>query len=166
MSLTRRRFIETASLTLLASTALPRAFAQRGPSLKSDPFSPEKQDLLQNVTEETFKPLIGESFAVMRGTTQVALLTLLSVDKSAPSAASEKQPSAPGKPLAGPSPRVAATAITSFVLHFKSLSRQTLPQATYTVTSRSVGSFALFLTPSDPALNPHEYAAAFSLLPL
>jgi hypothetical protein len=81
-------------------------------------------------------------------------------------AASDKQPSAPVKVLAAPSPRIASAAITGFVLHFKSASRQTLPQATYTLTNRSVGSFALFLTPSDPSLNPQEFAAAFSLLPL
>jgi hypothetical protein len=166
MSLTRRRFLETASLTLVASTVLPRAFAERAGSLKADPFSPEKQDFLENATEETFKPLIGESFAVMQGTAQVASLTLLSVAKPAPVAASDKPRPEAGRVLAGPSPRIAAAPITSFVLQFKSNSRQTLPQATYTLTSRSVGTFALFLTPSDPSLHPHEYAAAFSLLPL
>ena len=166
MSLTRRRFLETASLTLVATTALPRAFAQPAGSLKADPFSPENQDFIENASEETFKPLIGESFAVMKGTDQVASLTLLSVAKPAPLAASDKQPSAPVKVLAAPSPRIASAAITGFVLHFKSASRQTLPQATYTLTNRSVGSFALFLTPSDPSLNPQEFAAAFSLLPL
>jgi hypothetical protein len=166
MSLTRRRFLETASLTLVATTALPHAFGQRAGSPKADPFSPEKQDFLQNASEETFKPLIGESFAVMQGAAQVATLTLASVDKPSVGAASEKERSTPVKALAGPSPRVAPIAITSFALHFTSTSRQTLPQGTYTLTNRSVGSFALFLSPSDPSLNPRGYAAAFSLLPL
>jgi hypothetical protein len=166
MSLTRRRFLETASLTLVAATAVPRGFAQRAGRLKDDPFSIEKQDFLQNATEETFKPLIGESFALMQGSAQVASLTLLSVAKPAPLTSPGKDQSTPVKVLAGPSPRVAAPGINSFVLHFRSSSRETLPQATYTVTNRSVGTFALFLTPSDLSLNSHEYVAAFSLLPL
>lgn len=158
MSLTRRRFIETASLSVLATATLPSAFAQRGPGLKDDTFSLENQVALANVTEETFKPLIGESFAVMKGTQRLDSLTLQAVVKPEPSAASTKHA------LASREPRFPGQTVTSFSLRFQGSRQQPLPQGTYTLKSGSIGSFSLFLAPSDPETNPHGYAALFSLL--
>ncbi len=159
MSLTRRRFLGTASLSLLAGAALPGVFAQRSPGRKDDTFSLENQAAIENASEETFKPLIGESFAVMKGRQQLESLTLTDVVKPEPVAASAK------RPLPDRAPRYPAQQVASFSLRFQGSGSQQLPQGTYVLKSASLGSLSLFISPSDPKTNPHGYAAVFSLLP-
>lgn len=156
MSLSRRRFIESASLTVLASAVLPAAFAQGASRLKDDPFSAENADVLANVSEETFKPFIGDSFDVMNANRLLDTLTLFEVT------AAEPAPTPAKASVAGRSSRTPAT--TSFSLRFHGSATSTLEQRIYTVENASLGSFPLFLTPGNPEMNPPRYIASFSLL--
>ena len=90
MSLTRRRFVEAASLTLLAGAVRPVSFAQSISGPADDTFSAENVAALEGVSEETFKPFIGESFSIHQGNRKIESLTLRSVT-SAPEAASESK---------------------------------------------------------------------------
>ncbi len=158
MSLNRRRFVESASLTLLASAALPTAFAQHISGRKGDPFNPENPDVLANASEENFKPFIGESFAVMKAGQRVDSLTLVEVTAAAPPPSASNAGTAPGLP------RVPTPAVTSFSLRFRGLGASILPEGTYTVKNRVLGSFPLFLSATGPATDPRRYTATFTLL--
>jgi hypothetical protein len=157
MSLTRRRFIETASLTMLATAALPAGLAQSAAKLSGTPFDPEKIAVLDGVSELTFKPFIGEGFAVIQANRKIGSLTLLSVT-SAGSA-----PESPQAQSARSAPKHVGAPITSFSLRFKG-SGAPLPQATYTLDQDSLGTFPLFLVPAGPGVNPQTYTATFTLL--
>jgi hypothetical protein len=157
MSLTRRRFIEAASLTLLASAARPIAFAQTASGLTDDTFQEKNLAVLDNASEETFKPLVGERFTVMHGKQQLESLTLDSVTTA------EEPSSAPKAPRATLSSKPANEATTGFGLHFRG-SGKSLSQGTYTMKNHSLGSFALFIVPGGPGLNPHTYTATFNRL--
>jgi len=158
MSLTRRRFIESASLTLLASAALPTAFAQRASGLKDDTFKLEDLTVLESASEERFKPLIGESFAVLQANRRLDSLTLLSVTAAAP------PPPASKVLKAGRAARFPAQAVSSFSLRFQGSGASSLAQGTYTLKSDILGSFPLFLVPGGTDVSPHTYTAVFSLL--
>jgi hypothetical protein len=159
MSLTRRRFVEAASLTLLAGTVRPIAFALRGRGLDAGPFSPENVAVLDEASEETFKPLIGETFSVLQGNRRLEELTLLSVTSAASPNAESRLPRVgrPSKPSEQP--------VSSFSLRFET-SGNALPQGTYTLRNESMGNFPLFIVPSGPGITPLSYTATFSQLTL
>jgi hypothetical protein len=159
MSLTRRRFIEAASLTLLASTARPLALAQSISGSDRGTFCAEDVAVLNSLSEETFQAMIGESFAVLQGNRRLEYLTLLSVT----SAATPKLESR--LPRAGAPSRLPEQAIHSFSLHFQTSGRS-LGQGTYTLNNESLGSFPLFFVPGGPGMSPNSYTATFSLLVL
>lgn len=162
MALTRRRFIEAASLTLLASAARPAAFAQAASESKDDTFQDENLALLDHASEETFKPYVGDRFVVMNGKQQVESLTLESVrTASEPSSAAQVPRAALSTRRAAS--KVATETVTSFGLHFRG-SGKSLSQGTYTLKNHSLGSFALFIVPGGPAMNPKTYTATFSRL--
>jgi hypothetical protein len=157
MSLTRRRFIEAASLTVLASTVRPIAFAQSVSGLKDDTFSSENLAVLDDVSEETFKPLIGEKFKVIQGKRQLESVTLLSVSAAA-------QPSTASRlPNAYRLSKDSRQAAEGFSLRFRG-SGKSLTQGTYTLKNESLGSVALFIVPCGPGTNPQTYTATFNLL--
>ncbi|MDR3775209.1 MAG: hypothetical protein P4L26_17780 [Terracidiphilus sp.] len=157
MSLTRRRFIGTASLSALASAAFPTVLAQTIAPRKDDPFKQQNLDVLANASEETFKPYIGESFAMVQGGRRLASLTLLAVTPAAP------PPSASKSSAAGSPPRRSGQTVRSFSLSFQG-SGASEPQGTYTLNKNSLGSFSLFLVPGGPGKSPQTYTAVFSLL--
>jgi hypothetical protein len=157
MSLTRRRFIEAASLTLLASSAPAVAFAQSVSGLKQGTFSAEEVAVLDDISEETFAPLIGESFAVSQGNRRLEPLTLLSVT----SAAKPNPPSTLSK--ARNTLKPPEQTVNCFSLRFKS-SGESLTQGTYTLTNASLGSFPLFIVPGSRETSPHSYTATFNRL--
>ena len=160
MSLNRRRFLESASLALLANAALPAAFARRPSGLRDDPFSQENAEVLANASEETFKPFIGETFAVMQGSRRLESLTLLEVTNNEPA------PSATRPRTVGRAPRAPEQAVKSFSLHFEGTGRPRLAQRIYAVENNRLGRFPLFLTPGNPEVSPQRYVASFSLLVL
>ena len=162
MSLTRRRFIEAASLTLLASAARSVAFAQKATGSTDDTFQDKDLAVLENASEETFKPLVGERFTVLHGKQQLESLTLDSVTTAEePSPASEVPRATLSSRPASSSPTKETA--TSFGLHFRG-SGKSLSQGTYTFKNHNLGSFALFIVPGGPEMNPHTYTATFSRL--
>jgi hypothetical protein len=157
MSLTRRHFIETASLTLLASAACPTVFAQSASGAKDGTFSAENLSLLEDVTEETFKPYIGDSFAVSEGSRSMGSLVLHSV------APAPLPPSPPKQPMVGQVPPPSNQAVDGFSLQFKG-SGTSLHQGTYTLKNTRLGNVSLFIVPGGQKTSPHTYTAVFSLL--
>jgi len=160
MSQTRRRFIESASLTLMASTVIPRVFAQSASTRKDDPFSQENSDVLANASEETFKPFIGETFAVMQAGRRLESLTLLDVTRN------ELAPPATKARAAERAPKPPEQAVKSFSLQFEGTGRPRLAQQIYAVENSRLGRFPLFLTPGNPEVSSQRYVASFSLLAL
>ena len=157
MSLTRRHFIEAASLTVLASAAHPIGLAQTISSSDQGTFSAEAVAVLDSVSEETFTPLVGGSFAVYQGNRRIETLNLISVT-------TVETPKVPSRlPRAGRPSRPTEEAVQGFSLQFQTSGRS-LRQGTYTLKNDSLGSFPLFIVPSGPGMSPPSYTATFSLL--
>jgi hypothetical protein len=166
MILNRRRFLESASITMLGTAALPGAFAETVRGLGGNRLSGTNFAGLENASVELFQPLIGESFQVTQwGGVLLDRLTLLAATPfESPQTASRtgKANSAPKIPASIVSSSVPA--VNSFGLRFQGSSASQFPQGTYTVTNQSLGSFALFLVPGGPGKSPQTYTAIFSLL--
>jgi hypothetical protein len=150
MSLTRRRFIETASLSLLASAVLPAALA----SQKDQTFNSDGLALLDSVSTQTFEPYIGERFQVSGAYVSLILLSVT----AAPGPSQATKP-----PMVGRLPKPSQQALTGFSLRFRG-SGTSLKQGTYKLENPSLGSIPLFLVPSGPGVSPPRYTAVFNLL--
>ncbi len=157
MSLTRRRFIQTASLSVLASAACPAAFAQSKIEPKDDLFSPEHLTVFNGVSQQTFESLIGESFAVSDAGRSLGSLTLLSVAATTPA------PDATKLPMVVRLPKPSQESLTGFSLRFQG-SGAALEQGTYTLEQGTLGSFPLFIVPAGSGVKPPTYTAIFNLL--
>jgi hypothetical protein len=157
MSLTRRRFIQTASLSVLASAACPVAFAQSGFEPKDDLFDPEHLTVFNGVSPQSFESLIGETFAVRDASRPLGSLMLLSVAAGAPVQAATKVP------MVGRVPKPSQRPLTSFSLRFQG-SGAALEQGTYTLEHETLGSFPLFIVPSGSGAEPPTSTAIFNLL--
>jgi hypothetical protein len=158
MSLTRRRFLETASLSLMASAALPSAFAEESHEPIDDRFSPEHLRTFNAMSAEKFEPLIGDKFAVTASNGARYSWTLVSVTAGTPLAAAATGMHAETKIAMSSQPSV-----KSFTLRFRG-SGDPLTQDTYTVQHSALGAFPLFLVPGGPEANPPMYSAVFAVL--
>ncbi len=143
MSVTRRSFLERATVTMLAGTVLPRAFAQSSSSF------------FDNISAETFKPFIGDEFGIAANGRSLGSLTLIAVTQS-PSTAPATAKSGSGSTSSTP-------AVDAFTLKFQG-SGHRLPQETYTLSQLSLGSFPLFLVPGSSVGSSPTYTAVFNLL--
>ncbi len=157
MSLTRRYFIGSASLSLMATTVLRGAFAQRLLDAKETTFGDENLSLLNDATEQTFEPFIGDSFAVSQESRRFGSLTLHSVS-SAPKPARAKK-----LPIVGKVPPSSSQGMNSFFLQFKG-SGSPLQQGSYTFKNGRLGSISLFIVPGGEKSKPYTYTAAFCTL--
>jgi len=160
MTITRRHFLETASITALAGAILPGALAQRGRPLNEDTFSPDGMAIFYGVSPQTFKSLIGEDFAASLGGKPLGSLTLIKVNAAAP--ANQPEP-ATGARLVGRVPKPSQQATTSFTLRFQGTGAG-LEQETYTLNHPALGSFPLFIVPASREVNPPTYTAVFNQL--
>jgi hypothetical protein len=172
MSLTRRRFTQSASLSLLAGAAFPHAFAQsRSKNVSkedSDPFRPENLVAFNGVSMQTFVPLIGEKFAVTADNRSLGSMTLLAVTDlpTAPNPAVKSNAALPkiARPNAvGLAPRPSFQIVTAFSLQFQGPGAAH-PQGTYTISNASIGSMPLLLVPSGPGVSPSTCTAIFNFL--
>jgi hypothetical protein len=157
MSLTRRHFVQVASLSALAGAAFPAAFSQRGFEPGRETFSSENLAVLSGASWQEFQPLIGESFAISNASQSLGTLTLLSVNVPTLASAETKAQ------FSGHAPRLPLQLKTNFTLQFQG-SGGLLAQGTYTFENSSIGSFALFIVPSGPGSTPPTYTAVFSFL--
>ena len=80
MSLTRRRFVEVVSLSLLAGAAIPNAIAQDDARAEDDRFSAENLLALNEASQKTFERFIGERFTIRNAKRALGSLTLISVE--------------------------------------------------------------------------------------
>jgi hypothetical protein len=156
MSLTRRRFVEVASLSLLAGVAIPSAISQDDAPARDDPFRPENLLALNEASQKTFERFIDERFTIRNAKRALGSLTLISVEAAPPAPA-------PAKQMVGRVPKVAPQAAAGFSLRFRGSGGE-LPQGTYTFRNAGLGSFPLFIVPSGPGLTPPTYTAVFTLL--
>lgn len=148
MSLSRRHFVQLGSLSLLAGTVLPAAFAQD--ETDDETFSPEKLANLDGVSRQAFEPYIGERFSISQERKPLGKLTLIAVSELASAALGAKK---------APS----AQTLTGFTLRFQG-SGGVLPQGTYILSQPAMGEFPLFLVPAGPGVNPPTYTAIFNKL--
>lgn len=164
MTISRRHFLETASLTVIAGAVMPGALAQRPPSLNDDRFNLDQLSILKGVSALTFKPLIGETFDAVQEGEFKDRLTLLEVNDpaTAPEAGKEAQ-KVDNMRLVGRIPKPWQQAVMSFSLRFQGTG-VALQQETYTMEHASLGSFPLFLVPAGPGVDTHTYTATFSLM--
>jgi hypothetical protein len=159
MSLTRRRFVHAASLSLLAGAAIPPALAQALSNPQDPAFSAENLNAFNGISIGTFKPLVGESFAATSSHHVGSSLTLISVREGVTPSPDPVTPATVG-PVARPAPQP----LTGFTLRFEGAGPD-LPQDTYILRNRSLGSISLFLVPSGPGTSPTTYTAVFNQLP-
>lgn len=148
MSLSRRHFVQLASLSLLAGAALPSALAQKGDDVT---FSPENMAGLEGLTRQSFEPYLREKFSVSLAGKSLGRLTLIEV-KDLTSATTA---------LAARGALSQRRSLSSFALRFQGSGGQ-LPQDTYTLSQAALGSFPLLLVPAAPGANPRTYTAIFT----
>jgi hypothetical protein len=152
MSLSRRHFVQLGSITLLAGTVLPAAFAQEESG--DETFSPEKLATLDGVSRQAFEPYLGERFAISQEGQSLGKLTLIEIKEITTPA------SAAAKTL---KKNAAAQALMGFALRFQG-SGGMLPQGTYTFSQPALGTFPLFIVPAGPGVKPPTYTAIFNKL--
>ena len=166
---TRRRFLCLSS-AVLASTAVPKAFAQRQgmPVFSNASLGSYTQGSLSRAR---FEGLVGSSFRVFLEDGQVATLTLLKVENSSATrdtktaggegshSAAYVSGTATGT-LAAP---VRPTAAQCFTVHF-STGGVVVPQDSYTVDHATLGSFSVFLVPGQDKNGGKTVTATFFYL--
>lgn len=161
MSISRRQFVEVASLTLLAGMARPASIAESAQQPVKSPARPpsidESPSVLVDASEETFKPYIGDRFVVSKGAQALGSVTLRAV--VSPQTASSPT-NHPGKSRW---PNASATPVKTFSLQFRGTGKP-IPQGTYTMSNPSMGNFPLFIVPGAPGINPMSYTATFTFL--
>jgi hypothetical protein len=138
----RRDFIQTATLTLIAGATLP-ALSQSQPN---ETFSPENLVLLDGASQQLFESYIGETFSVLSESNAMGSIKLISVTEITP----PKPPS--GAPV--------TQAVEGFTLRFTG-SGKPLPQGVYTLQNRTMGSMSVLLVPSGQKVAPTTYSAVF-----
>jgi hypothetical protein len=162
LSVSRRRFFQSATLSLLGGVALPSLFAKvaatSGGSLADEPFRPENLIAFGSLSQQTFLRLMGEDFAVSSDENSLGSITLISVTVDAPPV-----PAFQRIPLVGRIPRIPSQKIRSFSVRFQGPS-PALPQGTYSLYNPALGSIPLLLVPSQPGTNPNTYSAVFGFL--
>jgi hypothetical protein len=162
MSITRRRLLQGASLSCLASIISPWALAQNDSVTEKDTYSPENLAIFNVVNREMFEQCIGSSFQVSLNGKPLGSLLLLSVEELTPHAHELPEPRALER--VGSVPRPATeTEVTSFALQFQRPGAA-LPQNTYLLSQHWLGTFPLFLVPSGASGAKQMCTAVFSLL--
>jgi len=140
MPVSRRIFIASAQ-TLLAAAALPMKFFGAASNLGLPP-----EANLLTATKATFQPLVNSSFTVGgSGPLTRNWLTLLSVEEM-----SSAQPAKPTTASASKTRATAPTVVDTFALRFYGTG-ESLPQGTYELENRKLGTFSLFIVPSGPS---------------
>jgi hypothetical protein len=167
MSLTRRNFIETGSLSLLATFAAPSLLAENAPlrsvmQVEEARFSPESTAQLESTNELAFTRCIGESFSVSFNGAPLGSLTLISVGTLSTAVTATLTPSTLRSSLAVRKPVTPLKSVVAYSVRFQG-SGQHLPQETYTFHLDAMGTFPLFIVPASPEANPDTYTAIFNL---
>jgi hypothetical protein len=167
VSLTRRRFAKSASLSLLASAAFPHAFAQsrsKGVAKEDeDPFRPENLVAFNGISMQTFAPLVGEEFTVSSDIHSLGSMTLMAVTNLSSTRNASVNLNASKSNAVGRAPRPSWQIPSAFSVHFQGAAAA-LPQGTYTIYNAGLGSMPLLLVPSGPGVSPPTCTAIFNFL--
>lgn len=158
MTLSRRRFVQTATLSLLAGSTLASAMAQAGIEAQPETFSPENLVAFNGISMRAFEALKGEPFQVSSEGRSLGSMTLLSVAEYVPAAPAP----ATGR-LIVRAPKSTSPAVTGFSVQFQG-SGAALPQGTYVFQNAAIGSLPLLVVPSGPDASPATYTAVFNFL--
>ena len=142
MAVSRRHFLELGSMFAASVAVTTNGIAQAAGG--SSGSRGQGRTSLRAMTQDTFNPLIGNSFLISTANSALIPVVLTSV----------KEP-----------PATAAPPVTdAFTLSFRSLpSGDPLPQGTYVFRHAALGSFPLFIVPSGPGA-PRSYSAVFNRL--
>jgi len=164
MKATRRHFLETAALSAISVSLLPKLFAQRNSKSPTRSFDPDSLSIFQDVSAKTFEPWIGSRFAVTLDNRRLGSLVLVAVDEPEKEERARWGTGASVTPLNpnGSRKAVEGPATTNFYLRFAGTGKS-LPQETYLLTHDWLGTFPLFLVPCGPGSKP-TYTATFTLL--
>jgi hypothetical protein len=153
MSFTRRNFVHTTALTVLAGITMPSSFGKE----QDETFSADNLVGLYGLTRQKFDRVIGESFAVTLDNRSMGRLTLVAVKdykpftpKQKPSMTAHKQKSSPQES-------------SSYSVQFRGTGK-TMAQETYVLKNPSLGSMVLLLVPSQPGEAKPTYTAVFNTL--
>jgi len=162
LSISRRRFFQSATLSLLGGVAVPALLAEHvvksGDTLRDLPLPPENVNTFGGLTQQTFQRLVGESFEVSSDEGTFGSITLISVNMVSP-----PKPVLQRVPLVGRVPRASTQKVTGFTARFQGTTTA-LPQGTYSLQNQSLGNIPLLLVPSQPGITPQTYTAVFSFL--
>ena len=140
MSLSRRHFVQIASLSLPAGAAFPKALAQEA---EDERFSPENMAAFECMTRQSFEPYLRERFSISLAGKPLGRLTLIEVTEIKSNSQSPLRP------------------LTAFALRFQG-SGGLLPQETYTLSQPALGSFPLLLVPCAAGAATPTYTAIFT----
>lgn len=153
MKLSRRRAIQLASMSALA-TAAGSVFAASSTSDKI--FSDQNLSLYGNMSAATFEHWVGTDFVLsgQKGAGDTLVLKSVSDLSTLAPATSATTPQAKGSS--------SGARVNGFMLEFQG-SGAALPQNTYVLTNHAVGSFSAFLVPAGSG--QPKYTAVFASAP-
>jgi hypothetical protein len=155
MSVTRRGFLQSATLTMLGGAVLPASHSESQASSQGETFRPESLVAFNGISQQTFQRLVGERFTVSSGVRTLGAMTLISVTDLAP-----HKPAAKNPRMVGRLPQPSSQHFTGFAVRFKGTA-PALSQGTYTLRNPSVGELPLLLVPAGPGATPNTYTAVF-----
>jgi hypothetical protein len=158
MSVNRRSFLQSATLTMLGGAVLPASLSEAQASNRVEVFRPESLVAFNGVSQQTFLRLVGERFTVSSGGHSLGAMTLISVTDLAP-----HKPKANNVRVVGRLPQPSSRHFTGFAVRFQGAA-PALSQGTYTLRNPSVGELPLLLVPAGPGATPHTYTAVFGFL--
>jgi hypothetical protein len=158
MSVTRRCFLQSATLTMLGGAVLPASLSESRASGQRQTFRPESLVGFNGISQHTFERLVGERFAVSSGVHSLGAMTLISVTDLAPHKSAAKN-----LRMVGRLPQPSSQHFTGFAVRFQGTGSE-LAQGTYTLRNPSVGELPLLLVPAGPGATPHTYTAVFGFI--
>jgi len=156
MSLTRRLFVRSATLSVLAGAAMPAVRAL--PLNSDDDDAGDNSAVFSPGMLAVFEHLVGEKFAISRSGRRLGRLTLISAQ-----AFQTPAPARNNVRMVGQVPTAKSRSLVGFNLRFQG-SGGLLPQDTYLLEHASLGNFRLLLVPAAPEATPHTYTAVFNFL--
>ncbi len=159
MSVTRRGFLQSATLTMLGGAVLPASLSQSRASSQREIFRPESLVAFNGISQQTFQRLVGQRFTVSSGGHSLGAMTLISVTDLAP----QHKPAANNVRVVGRLPQPSSRHFTGFAVRFQGPA-PALSQGTYTLRNPSVGELPLLLVPAGPGATSHTYTAIFGSL--
>lgn len=152
MDVTRRHFLALGQWLAVAAALPSKIF---GASLLTS-FGKAGKAKLSSFTMQTFLPLVNSGFPVDTGSATRNWLTLLSVEDTTQTPATNLPPMDVPPPPQAPPPK-----LDSFALHFLGTGN-TLAQGTYEVEHPALGRFPLFIVPSATGSGRETYTAIFN----